>query len=68
MLWHCYIEEILMGFMEKLKNAVQDLQGKGKEAAGGATNDRSLQAKGQSEQSRAAAKRARENIKDVFKD
>ncbi len=36
-----------MGFMDKAKNAVQGLQGKGKKAAGDATNDRSLQAEGQ---------------------
>ncbi len=57
-----------MGFMDKVKNTVQDLQGKGKKAAGDGTNDRSLQAEGQSEQSRAAVRKARENGKDVFKD
>ncbi len=44
------------------------MQGKGKKAAGDATNDRSLQAQGQADQSRASAKKARENVKDVFKD
>lgn len=57
-----------MGFMDKAKNAVQGLQGKGKKAAGDATNDKGLQAEGQADQSRASAKKARENVKDVFKD
>ncbi len=57
-----------MGLMDKAKNAAQGLQGKGKKAAGDATNDKSMQAEGQSDQSKASAKKAGENVKDVFKD
>ena len=35
-----------MGLDDKLKNAAQDLQGKGKEAAGKATDDERLEAEG----------------------
>lgn len=57
-----------MGLMDKAKNAAQDAQGKIKEAAGGATDDKSLQAEGKTDQSKASAKKAGENVKDVFKD
>ncbi len=57
-----------MGLMDKAKNAAQDLQGKGKKAAGDATGDKSMQAEGQADQSKASAKKAGENVKDVFKD
>ncbi len=56
-----------MGIADKAKNAAQDLQGKGKEAAGDATGDDSKKAEGQADQGKASAKKAGENIKDAFK-
>ena len=55
-----------MGLMDKAKNAAQDLQGKGKQKAGEATDDKSLQAEGQTDQGKASAKKVGEDVKDVF--
>ena len=55
-----------MGLMDKAKNAAQNLQGKGKKTAGNATNDKSLQAEGQSDQGKASAKKVGEDVKDAF--
>ena len=56
-----------MGLIDKAKNAAQDLQGKGKEAAGKATDDKSLQAEGHADQGQASAKKVGEDVKDAFK-
>jgi uncharacterized protein YjbJ (UPF0337 family) len=56
-----------MSAADKTKNAAQDLTGKAKEAAGKATNNEELQAQGEADQNKADAKKAGENIKDVFK-
>ena len=56
-----------MSAIDKIKNAVQDLTGKAKEAAGKGTNNEELQAQGKGDQTKAAAKKAGENIKDAFK-
>lgn len=55
-----------MGLKDKIENAVEDLQGKGKEAAGKANDDEDLQAEGKADQSKADVKKAGENIKDAF--
>ena len=57
-----------MGLDDKLKNAAQDLQGKGKEAAGKATDDERLEAEGKGDQVSANHKQAGEKVKDAFKD
>ncbi|NKX92855.1 CsbD family protein [Sanguibacter hominis ATCC BAA-789] len=57
-----------MGLDDKLKNAAQDLQGKGKEAAGKATDDERLEAEGKGDQVSANLKQAGEKVKDAFKD
>jgi uncharacterized protein YjbJ (UPF0337 family) len=44
------------------------MQGKAKEAAGKATDDESLEAEGQMDQSKADVKQAGEKVKDAFKD
>jgi uncharacterized protein YjbJ (UPF0337 family) len=49
-----------MGLGDKIENAAQDAKGKAKEAAGDATDDKSLQ-------SGAKVKKAAENVKDIFK-
>ena len=51
---------------DKIKNAAQDLTGKTKESAGKVTDNEVLQAEGEADQNRADAKKAGENIKDVF--
>ena len=56
-----------MSAADKTKNTAQDLTGKAKEAAGKATGNEELQAEGETEQTKADAKKAGENIKDVFK-
>ncbi len=56
-----------MGIADKAKNAAQDAEGKGKEAAGEATGDNSTKAEGQADQGKASAKKAGENVKDIFK-
>ena len=57
-----------MGLDDKLKNAAQDLQGKGKQAAGKATDDERLEAEGKGDQVSANLKQAGEKVKDAFKD
>ena len=57
-----------MSAADKIKNAAQDLTGKAKEAAGKVTDNEELQAEGKADQKMADAKKAGENIKDVFKD
>jgi uncharacterized protein YjbJ (UPF0337 family) len=56
-----------MGASDKINNAAQDLAGKAKEAAGKVTNNESLTAEGKADQAAASAKKAGENVKDVFK-
>jgi uncharacterized protein YjbJ (UPF0337 family) len=56
-----------MGLDDKIKNAAQDLIGKGKEAAGKASDNERLEAEGQSDQTQADLKKAGENVKDAFK-
>jgi uncharacterized protein YjbJ (UPF0337 family) len=56
-----------MGADDKLKNAAQDLAGKGKEAAGKATDDERLEAEGKTDQVEADVRKAGENVKDAFK-
>lgn len=56
-----------MGIADKAKNATEDLAGKAKEATGDAKNDDGMKAEGKADQSKASAKKAGENVKDVFK-
>jgi uncharacterized protein YjbJ (UPF0337 family) len=56
-----------MSASDKIENAAQDLAGKAKEASGHLTGDEAKKAEGQNEQSKASAKKAGENIKDIFK-
>ena len=57
-----------MGLDDKIENTAEKLGGKGKEAAGEATNDPGLKAEGQTDQSKADLKQAGEKVKDAFKD
>jgi len=56
-----------MGLGDKIHNAAEKLHGKGKEAAGDATDNHQLKAEGKSQQKKADLKQAGEKIKDVFK-
>jgi uncharacterized protein YjbJ (UPF0337 family) len=55
-----------MGLQDKIKNKVQDLTGKSKEAVGDATDDRSMEREGKADQTKSSLKDAGENIKDAF--
>jgi uncharacterized protein YjbJ (UPF0337 family) len=56
-----------MGLGDKIENAADKLGGKGKEAAGDATNDQSLKADGLGDQAKGDLKQAGEKVKDAFK-
>jgi len=56
-----------MSAADKIKNAAEDLVGKGKEAVGNATNNDKLVAEGKADQTKSSAKQAGENVKDVLK-
>ena len=56
-----------MGLGDKISNAAEDAKGNIKEAAGKATNNEELEAEGKGDQAKANAKKAGENVKDVFK-
>ena len=57
-----------MSATDKIKNAWQNMLGKGKEPRGKASHDRKLQAEGKTDQAAADLKQAGENVKDTFKD
>ncbi|HYH25562.1 MAG TPA: CsbD family protein [Blastococcus sp.] len=56
-----------MSGTDKLTNKIEEISGKGKQAVGGATDDRELQAEGKKEETKSSLKQAGENIKDAFK-
>lgn len=56
-----------MGLDDKIENAAEKLGGKGKEAAGKASGDESLETEGQMDQAKADLKQAGEKVKDAFK-
>jgi len=56
-----------MSASDKASNEAEDLKGKAKEAAGHVTNDDSKVAEGKADQAKADAKKAGENVKDLFK-
>ena len=56
-----------MGTDDKTSNKIDELGGQFKEKAGEATGDRSLEAEGQGDQSKANLKQAGEKVKDAFK-
>ena len=57
----------IMGLDDKIKNAVEDTTGKGKEATGKATDNERLEAEGKGDQAKADVKQAGEKVKDAFK-
>jgi uncharacterized protein YjbJ (UPF0337 family) len=56
-----------MSSVNKAKNKAQEAKGHLKEAAGKATNDRTLQAKGKGDKAAGNLKQAGENVKDAFR-
>ena len=58
---------LIMSAADKIKNAAENVVGKGKEAVGNATDNDKLVAEGKADQAKASAKQAGENVKDAFK-
>ena len=56
-----------MSSVDKVKNKAQEAKGHLKEAAGRATNDRTLQAKGKGDKAAGNLKQAGEKVKDAFR-
>jgi uncharacterized protein YjbJ (UPF0337 family) len=56
-----------MSATDKIKNAVEDVEGKAKEALGRATGDRDTEAEGRTDQAKSDLKDAGEKVKDAFK-
>jgi uncharacterized protein YjbJ (UPF0337 family) len=56
-----------MSTADKVKNAVQDVEGKAKEALGKVTGDRGTENEGRGDQAKSDLKNAGENVKDAFK-
>jgi uncharacterized protein YjbJ (UPF0337 family) len=61
------VKENVMSLDDKAKNKAEELKGKGKEAAGRATDDEELEAEGKTDQATSNLKQAGEKVKDVFK-
>ncbi len=56
-----------MSATDKIKNKIEDVQGKAKEGLGAATGDKSTENEGKKDQSKSDLKDAGENVKDAFK-
>jgi uncharacterized protein YjbJ (UPF0337 family) len=65
--WGVPNKEDAMSLADKAENKAEELKGKGKEAAGRATDDDELKAEGKTDQAKGNLKQAGEKIKDVFK-
>jgi uncharacterized protein YjbJ (UPF0337 family) len=52
---------------DKIKNKIEDLGGKAKEAVGKATGDDSTKNEGRTDQAKSSLKGAGEKVKDAFK-
>lgn len=56
-----------MGAVDKMKNAIEDVEGKAKEAAGRVTGDKSTENEGRADQAKSDMRNAGENVKDAFR-
>jgi uncharacterized protein YjbJ (UPF0337 family) len=56
-----------MSGADKMKNKIEDLGGRAKEAIGRATGDRGTRDEGRADQARSSLKDAGEKVKDAFK-
>jgi uncharacterized protein YjbJ (UPF0337 family) len=54
-----------MSAMDKVKNKLQDMKGKGKESVGKASGDREMEREGRVDQLKSSAKDVGEKIKDA---
>ena len=57
-----------MSFTDKVRNKAEELTGKTKQGIGDATDNESLQAEGQAQETSAHAKQAGEHVKDAGRD
>ena len=57
-----------MGMGDKMENTFDKAKGQAKESYGEATDDRSMEAEGKTDQAGADLKQGVENVKDAFKD
>ena len=57
-----------MSFTDKVRNEAEELSGKTKQAVGRATDNESLVAKGEAQETEAKARKAAEHVKDAGKD
>lgn len=57
-----------MGLMDKVKHKMEEARGKGKARTGGATGNRSMQAEGTAQESKANLKQAGDKTKDAGDD
>jgi len=55
-----------MSATDKMKNKVEDLEGKAKEALGKVTGDRDIEERGRGDQAKSDLKNAGEKVKDAF--
>jgi uncharacterized protein YjbJ (UPF0337 family) len=55
-----------MSTVDKAKNAIEDLEGKAKEALGRVTGDHSTETEGRKDQAKSDLKDAGEKVKDAF--
>jgi uncharacterized protein YjbJ (UPF0337 family) len=53
---------------DKIKNNIEDVEGKAKEALGRATDDQSTENEGRLDQAKSDVKNAGEKVKDAFRD
>lgn len=60
-------EGVIMSAVDKIKNAVEDVEGKAKEALGKVTGNENLEAEGKKDQTKSDIKDAGEKVKDAFK-
>jgi uncharacterized protein YjbJ (UPF0337 family) len=56
-----------MSAADKVKNKIEDLGGRAKEAVGKATGDRETRDEGRADQAKSSLKDAGEKVKDAFK-
>ncbi len=61
------MEVAVMGMADKMSNTADKAAGKVKETAGDKSDDKSLEAEGKGDQSKADLKQAGEKAKDAFK-
>jgi uncharacterized protein YjbJ (UPF0337 family) len=60
-------DAIMSGATDKVKHALDDAEGKAKEALGRIAGDRSTEAEGKKDQAKADLKQAGDKVKDAFK-